>query len=133
MRRDPSSATITASWRVWVASCLVDADNCVQCHANVMTSPLRIGVCKFSEKLQNAYIAGASAVVVVNYDDTEKIYMALPEGGFSVDIPMVIVASSKGEALIDGIVNPATPPGKVRAYLSEDDAAEQALFNQAHL
>eukprot|EP00729_Bicosta_minor_P006529 gene6529-10750_t len=82
--------------------------------------------------LQNAYIAGASAVVVVNYDDTEKIYMALPEGGFSVDIPMVIVASSKGEALIDGIVNPATPPGKVRAYLSEDDAAEQALFNQAH-
>ena len=36
---------------------------------------VRRGSCKFVEKLQLAYDAGASGVVVVNYDDTENIFM----------------------------------------------------------
>ena len=57
----------------------------------------------------------------------------MPEGAFTVDIPMVIVASSKGEALINGIQSVPAGGDMVSASFAEDDAAEQALFEKANL
>lgn len=62
------------------------------------------GVCEFSLKIFNAQEAGAIAAIMLNFEDD---FVAMAAGTMSdeVTIPAIIIPSSMGQPLVDGLAN----------------------------
>ena len=94
----------------------------------------RRGDCKFVEKLQLAYENNAKAVVVVNSADTERLYMAAPEGQLAAPIPMVIMAKSDGDKLINAIIeNKHSGGDPIVGQLYESNQEQVKLYSHSNL
>jgi len=67
---------------------------------------VRRGTCKFHEKAMLAQQAGAEGLVVINSDDSFRLYMAAPDDAFEMpDIPVLIIAKAAGDSLVDEWTN----------------------------
>jgi len=90
------------------------------------------GICTFVAKLQNAYGAGASAVIVVNADDTHRVYMSSPEGNLAPNIPEVIVNNTIGQAIYKAMKD-AADDGGIQLQLYEENQELNALYQHSNL
>lgn len=87
------------------------------------------GTCTFVAKLQNAYEAGAKAVVIVNQDDTHDVYMSSPEGNLAANIPEVIINNTVGKMIYDAMKD----QDGLQVQLYETNQERNALYSHSNL
>ena len=96
---------------------------------------VRRGTCKFHEKAMLAQQAGAEALVVINSDDSYRLYMAAPDDAFEMpDIPVLIIAKEAGDAIVDEWTDSGGAAGSMLTLRPlEIEAVETTMWKATNL
>lgn len=95
---------------------------------------VRRGTCKFHEKAMLAQQAGAEALVVINSDDSYRLYMAAPDDAFEMpDIPVLIIAKDAGDAIIDEWTESGALDSTLTLRPIEIEAVETTMWKSTNL
>jgi len=97
---------------------------------------LKRGTCIFSEKVQNAYDAGAAAVVIYNNVPGLDSFTAAVDGQPDFTIPAVSIGGAQGAALAASLATPIDPTMtwmSVQSDLTNPDGGQISTFSSAGL
>jgi len=96
----------------------------------------QLNACSFSEKVQNAYDAGAAAVVIYNNVPGLDSFTAAVDGQPDFTIPAVSIGGAQGAALAASLATPIDPTMtwmSVQSDLTNPDGGQISTFSSAGL
>jgi hypothetical protein len=95
---------------------------------------VRRGTCKFHEKAMLAQQMGAKALVVINSDDSFRLYMSAPDDAFEMpDIPVIIIGKNEGDAIVDEWLKTGFAGKDFTLRPMEVEAVETSMWKSTNL